>query len=51
LGEFVQTVAKTELSEGNHRFIWEPLQIPNGVYFYKFSINGQINSGKVILAK
>lgn len=51
LGEFVQTVAKTELAEGNHRFIWEPLQIPNGVYFYKFSINGEINSGKIILTK
>ncbi|MEI6091432.1 MAG: hypothetical protein WCR42_13335 [bacterium] len=51
LGEFVQTVTRTELAEGNHRLIWEPLQIPNGIYLYKLLINGELICGKIIVNK
>jgi hypothetical protein len=41
LGQAVATILDESLSQGNHQVTWNAEGLPAGIYFYRFSANGQ----------
>ncbi len=51
LGQAVATILDESLSQGNHQVTWNAERLPAGVYFYRFSANGQrpTATGKMVV--
>ena len=50
-GEKVGTLLNSKLSRGNHKFNWNAINYPSGVYYYRIKTDGFINYKKCILIK
>ncbi len=52
LGNTLQTLADNTLSVGQHRFVWQSLGLPSGVYGYRLEVNGgAVQSGFVSVVR
>jgi photosystem II stability/assembly factor-like uncharacterized protein len=51
LGREVVTLSDQQLSSGEHRFIFNGIDQPAGIYLYHLQIAGNIETGKMILSK
>lgn len=46
-----QSIVNKTQSKGKHEFIFDGSLLPTGIYIYKLTVDGIINSGKIIKAK
>ena len=51
LGEQVSTLANEERTPGSYVVRWEAAGLPSGIYFYRLSANGYVETKKLILAR
>jgi len=56
LGQLVKTIKKENLTEGNHRIIWDASdasgkKVSQGIYFVKIKSGNTIRTAKIILAE
>lgn len=51
LGMQIETLVNQQLSAGYYRLIWNPKNIPSGVYFYKLESNGFTDTKKLLLLR
>ncbi len=50
-GKKVASVYKGLQTAGPQRLDWDATDLPNGLYLYRFSMNGQFSTGKMILSR
>ena len=51
LGEEVATLVSDRLTAGNHRYIWNAIDFPSGIYYYKFKAGEYVQTRKLVLLK
>lgn len=51
LGRKVKTIHNSILEEGDYSFRWDGASFDNGIYLYKFDVNGEVQTGRLILRK
>jgi hypothetical protein len=51
LGKEVAVLLNENLSPGTYEVIWDASNYPSGVYFYKLSAKGFINTKKMVALK
>ena len=49
LGQLIDQLIDSKLSDGEHQFIWDIKETTSGIYFYSFSSSKQIISGSIIV--
>lgn len=51
LGRKIATLVNRELSAGEHRFSWQPTNLPSGVYFCRLTVDDRLQTRKVLFLK
>jgi len=51
LGRKVAQLHEGRLNSGDHRITWNADEMSSGLYFYRLSVNGFVNSGRMTLLK
>jgi photosystem II stability/assembly factor-like uncharacterized protein len=51
LGQRIKTIVNEEKNGGNYSLLWEPNNLPSGVYFYRLEINGISLARKMLYLK
>jgi photosystem II stability/assembly factor-like uncharacterized protein len=51
LGQIVTTLVNEEKSPGNYKVTWNAINHSSGIYFYKLSVDDQIQTRKMLLLK
>jgi hypothetical protein len=51
LGREIATLVNQELQPGEHKVQWDATGFPNGVYFYRLSADGFVDTKKLLLLK
>ena len=51
LGEKISTLVSKVLDAGHHKFKWNAINYPSGIYFYQLSANNLIQSRKMVFMK
>ncbi len=55
-GRLIRTLVDANLNEGNYKYRWDGIdnndrKVSNGIYFYRFKVNGKNINGKLVFIK
>lgn len=51
VGQLITTLVDEKLSQGNHEFLWQPTNLPSGIYFYSLKSGSYSETKRMVLLR